>query len=516
MTGESEFQSIDLQAVWAGSQQLHVLANRGLPRIEFLGMASRLIMQLLKCDAVYVRLSDDDLDYEWEMALDAMGEPRFHVLRDNPGIQTHSDSRYPSIIELPLTIDESQAGKLVLKFKSCIGPVSRAHDLFENVARTFGLAVANRRAQARLRERIKELTCLYKISGLAREPGGALHETLDAIVRVLPSAWQYPEIAGARILIGQQRHVEGDRSAAQHVQAAPIMTGSRQSGIVEVFYTADRAEFAEGTFLPEEQSLIEGAAREIGRLLERIEAGDDRKKLEEQVRRADRLATIGQLAAGVAHELNEPLGSILGFAQLIEKTEGLGEQVGLDLRKIIDAALQGRQIIKNLLLFARQAPAIRKPLDVNALALECQTLFSARCAKREIALGLQLADSPALIQADASQLKQVLVNLALNAIQAMPAGGALTLRTSIDEMSGRVVLSVIDTGIGMGEEIRRRIFDPFFTTKDVGEGTGLGLSVVHGIVAAHDGDIHVESEPGRGSTFSITFPRCRDLTAGGE
>ncbi|MBK8268166.1 MAG: hypothetical protein IPK83_07600 [Planctomycetes bacterium] len=262
--------------------------------------------------------------------------------------------------------------------------------------------------------------------------------------------------------------------------------------------------------------MIEGAAREIGRLLERMEAGEDRKKLEEQVRRADRLATIGQLAAGVAHELNEPLGNILGFAQLIEKTEGMGEQVGLDLKKIIDAALQGRQIIKNLLLFSRQAPAIRKPLDVNALALECQTLFSARCAKGEIALGLQLADSPALIQADASQLKQVLVNLALNAIQAMPAGGALTLRTSIDEMSGRVVLSVIDTGIGMGEEIRRRIFDPFFTTKDVGEGTGLGLSVVHGIVSAHDGDIHVESEPGRGSTFSIAFPRCRDLTASGE
>ncbi|MBK8268167.1 MAG: hypothetical protein IPK83_07605 [Planctomycetes bacterium] len=229
MTDESEFQSIDLQAVWAGSQQLHVLANRGLPRIEFLRMASRLIMQLLKCDAVYVRLSDDDLDYEWEMTLDATSEPRFHVLPDNPGIRTHSDSRYPSMIELPLTIDESQAGQLILKFKSRIDPVPHLPDLFDNVARSFGLAVANRRAQARLRERIKELTCLYKISGLAREPGGALHETLDAIVRVLPSAWQCPEIAGARILIGQQRHVEGDRSAAQHVQTAPIMTGSRQN-----------------------------------------------------------------------------------------------------------------------------------------------------------------------------------------------------------------------------------------------------------------------------------------------
>lgn len=178
--------------------------------------------------------------------------------------------------------------------------------------------------------------------------------------------------------------------------------------------------------------------------------------------------------------------------------------LGREFDEIVATSLHAREIIKRLMLFARQTPPQKKPVGLNAVVEEALYFLESRCVKQGVSVERRLAAELPEIAADPSQLNQVLVNLAVNAIQAMPAGGTLTIAT---RRSGDcVVLSVEDTGVGMDAEVQSRIFTPFFTTKDVNEGTGLGLPVVHGIVTSHEGTIAVQSAPGRGARFEISLP----------
>jgi signal transduction histidine kinase len=251
--------------------------------------------------------------------------------------------------------------------------------------------------------------------------------------------------------------------------------------------------------------LIDTVAQQIAYLVRRRRAEADRRQLSEQLRHADRLATIGQLSAGVAHELNEPLGGILGFAQLMRKSPGLDSQLDRDLGRIEAAALHARGVVRKLMLFARQTPPGRDDVDLNRVVQEGLALLESRCAEAGIEVIRRLDPALPSISADYGQLHQILVNLAVNALQAMPSGGELTVETR--SAGDHVRLIVSDTGHGMTEEVRRQVFDPFFTTKDVGEGTGLGLAVVHGIVSAHGGRIELESTVGKGSRFEVRLPQ---------
>lgn len=239
-------------------------------------------------------------------------------------------------------------------------------------------------------------------------------------------------------------------------------------------------------------------------LVLRKEQEEERAILENQLRHSDRLATIGQLAAGVAHELNEPLGAILGFTQLAMKTPGLPGSSAEDLARIEKASLHAREVVRKLMFFSRQIPPRTSVVDLNAVVNDGLYFLESRCARAGIEVIRQLDAEPPLVEADVSQLHQVLVNLVVNAIQAMGEGGRLTIRTL--RSGADAVLAVEDTGTGMSEEVRTKIFTPFFTTKDVGQGTGLGLAVAHGIIRSHGGSIGVESEPGRGSRFEVRLP----------
>jgi signal transduction histidine kinase len=198
------------------------------------------------------------------------------------------------------------------------------------------------------------------------------------------------------------------------------------------------------------------------------------------------------------------LANILGFAQLTSKAPDLPNDVARDLGKIIDASLYAREVIRKLMLFARQMPPQRIRVDVNQLIEEGLSLFESRCAKEGIELLRSLSPKLPKITADPGQLTQVMVNLAVNSIQAMPRGGTLTLRTVAGD--DHVSLIVEDTGAGMSADVLKKIFLPFFTTKGIGQGTGLGLAVVHGIVSAHKGSIKVKSKSGQGSKFEIELP----------
>jgi signal transduction histidine kinase len=283
-----------------------------------------------------------------------------------------------------------------------------------------------------------------------------------------------------------------------------IVVDGNKRGFVEVGYVWEKPQLDEGPFLNEERNLIDAIAREVSIIVEQKQAEDEKLKFQEQLRHADRLATIGQLGAGLAHELNEPLANILGFAQLATKDQSLIDQTRQDIEKIISAALHAREVIGKLLVFARETTPEKTQVNLNSLVEDGLHFLQSRCAKIGIELVRNLSEGLPEITADRSQLLQVLTNLTVNSIQAMPAGGSLTITTTRDD--GHVLLIVEDTGAGMSDEVMKKIFNPFFTTKDVDEGTGLGLSVVHGIVTSHGGTIEVESKVGRGTKFTVRLP----------
>lgn len=355
-----------------------------------------------------------------------------------------------------------------------------------------------------LRERVKELTCLYGMAQIVRKTGLALPEMLQQIVELLPPAWQFPEIAGARIVLDGFEHTAGSIEPRTHVQTSPLLVAGTRRGEVEIIYCQPIPPQAGAPFLAEEQKLIDLVAQEVSMSVERREAEQIQSKLEDQLRHADRLATIGQLAAGVAHEINEPLANVLGFAQLARKVPAIPEQVAADLDKIVANCLHAREVIQKLLTFAHQMPPSMAAVDLNQIVNDGLYFLESRCAKAGIEVLRALDPDVPVIRADATQLHQVLINLVVNAIQAMPSGGKLTIRTS--RVRDHVRLTVSDTGVGMSDDVKRNIFTPFFTTKDVDEGTGLGLAVVHGIVTAHGGTIRVTSELGHGATFEVELP----------
>lgn len=376
----------------------------------------------------------------------------------------------------------------------------------------LAMALTEKNPKLALSERVKELTCLYSIARLAVQTDLSLDETMQRIAGLLPPAWQFPEIASARITVeGCSFSTPGFRTG-RFCQRADIVVAGETCGEVLVVYHEARPEAGEeGPFLPEERSLLDAVARELSLIVERRRAARQRSNLTEKLDHADRLATIGQLAAGVAHELNEPLAGVLGLAQLARKAEDLPAPVARDLDTIIKVTLHAREIIRNLLLFARRMPAAKAAVRLNELVEDVLPLLASRHARFGITLVKVLEEDLPDLTADPAQIREVLVNLAVNAFQAMPRGGTLEVRTSSE--ADHVSLVVVDTGIGMSEEVQRRLYAPFFTTKDIGEGTGLGLAVVSGIVSSHGGTISVESEVGRGSRFEVRLPRTPRVPA---
>lgn len=429
--------------------------------------------------------------------------------------ETKGNPEYASLAIIPVSLEDQNIGLLQLKSVHPDFFTKEEIEFYKYVVQSLGIALIHRRAQVELRERVKELKCLYGIAKLAEKPEISLEEILKGIVMLLPPAWLYPEHASARIFLDGKSFVTPLFQESAQSQAAQIVVDEETRGKVEVFYAKEKPELDEGPFLKEERVLIEAIAREISLILTRKRAEEEKLRLQEQLRHADRLATIGQLSAGVAHELNEPIGSVLGYSQFIYKHPDLPGQIKKDAEKIMKASLHAREVIKKLMLFARQTPPKKIRVNLNHVVEEGLYFLESRCAKEGIKVVRSLSKDLPEVTADPAQLTQVLVNLVVNSIQAMPKGGVLTIETRAS--NGSVVLIVEDTGVGMSENIMNKIFLPFYTTKDVGRGTGLGLSVVHGIVTSHEGSIQVTSEEGEGTTFKIQLPiKEQPTTESGE
>ncbi len=245
----------------------------------------------------------------------------------------------------------------------------------------------------------------------------------------------------------------------------------------------------------------------------------DRKQAEEQLRQAAKMEAIGRLAGGVAHDFNNQLSAVGGFAAFAARDPGLGAQARGDLEEVLKAVERMAGLTRQLLAFSRQQVLQPETLELNAAVVDGSTLLE-RLIGSHIEIALELTPDPTWVRVDRAQLLQVLMNLAINARDAMPDGGRIRIRTGRLEVSDRepkraaeatpsgayVLLAVGDTGAGIHPEHLPRIFEPFFTTKEQGQGTGLGLATVHGIVTQSQGRITVESRPGSGAEFTVLFP----------
>jgi signal transduction histidine kinase len=233
---------------------------------------------------------------------------------------------------------------------------------------------------------------------------------------------------------------------------------------------------------------------------------EERKAMEERMLQADKLASIGRLGAGVAHEINNPLSLILGYTNMLRKECPRSGQAKEDLDIIYNNARLCKKIVEDLLNFSRQTTTRRVPIDLNAVVESAIVPLEETFRSGGMTIVRNYDPELPPVPADEDKVKRIFTNLILNAFQAMQPGGSLTIGTSYDKAGNGVRVVFADTGSGIAAEVRDKIFEPFFTTKPPGEGTGLGLSVSYGIVREHKGELTVESEQGKGSTFTLWLP----------
>ncbi|MFH1462941.1 MAG: ATP-binding protein [Pseudomonadota bacterium] len=257
-------------------------------------------------------------------------------------------------------------------------------------------------------------------------------------------------------------------------------------------------------FDEEERRLLDELALDLGYGIGIQRVRRQQEAMMEQLARAQRLEAVGRLAGGVAHDFNNLLTVILSSADFALENKALPPAVQGEVEAILEAGQRAAALTRQLLAFSRRQVLHPEVLDLNSVVCGVENLLR-RLLGEDIRIVVELSDQIELVEADPGQLEQVLVNLAVNARDAMPRGGSLHIGTSVGP-GGGVRLTVADTGCGMEPEVLARVFEPFFTTKEPGRGTGLGLSMAYGVVTQSGGEIEVQSAPGEGTTFTITLP----------
>lgn len=354
-----------------------------------------------------------------------------------------------------------------------------------------------------LRERLKELTCMYEVTTIiVNSDYEKLELSLRSIAYCLKKAFQYEPDARVKIICSQTEVVIGQQPVdSVHIKAA-IKVFNEPYGTIQVSYPSDK--YTQEDFLSEEIKLLSNICLEIGNLIERKQIKEKEELIRKQMERNDRLTILGEITAGIAHELNTPLTSIIGFTELLDE-QIKDKLVQSDLSKIKENALFCREIVKKLMFFACEVPQQIKEILLHPVLENVLNLLSPAFKKKEVGVKLIVEDVSIGIKADEIQLTQVLFNIIMNALYYSPPKA--TVEIQAERAQRGIVISIKDQGLGIDKKLSEKIYEPFYTTKPVGEGSGLGLSVVHGIMSSHKGSISFYPNKPIGTVFELCFPK---------
>lgn len=354
-----------------------------------------------------------------------------------------------------------------------------------------------------LRERIKELTCMYEVTSIiVNSDFEKLEMSLKSIAFCLKKAFQYNLEAGVHIICSETAITIGEQPLNYVHIKAPIKVFNEPNGFIEVRYPADK--YKEEDFLEEEVKLLSNICLEIGNLIERKQIKEKEELIRKQMERNDRLTILGEITAGIAHELNTPLTSIIGFTELLDE-QIKDELVHSDLSKIKENALFCREIVKKLMFFACEVPQQIQEILLYPVLQNVLNLLSPTFKKKDVRANLKMEDTLIGIKADEIQLTQVLFNIIMNALYYSPPKATVGIQASKDQKG--IVILIEDQGPGIDDALSDKIYEPFYTTKPVGEGSGLGMSVVHGIMSSHKGSISFYPNKPSGTVFELCFPK---------
>lgn len=512
---------------WALARQLAAGAREGPPLKSFLDDAGHAILEFTTSDAVEVWLGGDATPTRYVLTSGARSgtwsseptggssassfeaqcrgviEPVGQELRSIEWTKTPEGSHW--VFPFRYGPDRERSRGLIAVRLSSGVPDRVNPESLQEVVRDFGASLDERRVHASLRERMKELNCLYRMALVVEHPGHTLEDVLQGVIEVLPDAWLHPTEIWVRLRIDGREYRTGKGEERPPELKKEVKTAGAVRGHLRIGYSEDQPEMDEGPFLDEEITLLESVAREIALIIERHDMAAERQQLEQQLRHAERLATVGELAAGLAHELNDPLNNILGYGQFIGKHDDLPADARADAEVVVASALHARGVLRQLLTFARRMPQQREGVRLDGLVTEALPLLRAICAQEGVEIEIDSEPGVPEVSADPGQLRQVVVNLVSNAAQANAEGGKVKISVRADVDREAVRLIVEDDGEGMAEEVIREALLPFFTTRE--NGTGLGLAVVHGIVESHGGTIGFDSAPGEGTRVDVLLPQ---------
>ncbi|MCB0802639.1 MAG: HAMP domain-containing histidine kinase [Flavobacteriales bacterium] len=358
------------------------------------------------------------------------------------------------------------------------------------------------KTKEQLNERIKELGCLYEITSIIVKSNSKNKEkTLKEIANSLKKAFQFPDKVEVLIKVHDFEILTAKQAISEAWICSNIKVFKKKAGTLKVFFTNS----IEANFLIEEQLLLDNVAIKIGDFIERIETNQNEASLKRQMERADRLVILGELTAGIAHELNTPLANILGFAELLQEDFKNDKNALSDLDKIIQNTIFSREVVKKLMFFACEMPQEMKEVNLVPIIKGAIDLLDSSFRKSEVKYIVKIEKEVITLKADPIQLTQIIFNLVMNCIYFSPKGGLVCI--SAGEKENSVYIEISDQGKGFSEDALEKIFQPFYTTKPVGDGSGLGLSVVHGIVSSHKGKISVKNLKDKGACFTVILPK---------
>lgn len=449
------------------------------------------------------------------------------------------DDRSMVLTQLQAFRSGSSEGRLNYRFRSPSGEL-RYHEVAASAIKDHGdtppsvlgmiMDVTGRQRAAQERERlvqdlskrVGELRLLHDAARLLQEASGIDQPLLTELAHRITSAWLHADDASARITYRDIVVTTPGWSDTEWRQAASFHTSDGSSGGVEVCYRREHTFHEEGPFLVEERALLNSLAEMLRAHAERWEVEQQRKSLESQLRQAQRLDALGTLAGGIAHDFNNILTAIGGHAELALHDVSTDDPTADSIREILRAHGRARDLVRRILLFSRREESVTRDLiSLTPVINEAVELLRASLPSN-VQIRVDMDEDLPNVLADATQIHQIVMNLGTNAGYSMKAKGG-SLRLALENVAANGVegaffanlepgpivrLTVQDTGTGMSPAVLDRLYEPFFTTKGH-EGTGLGLSVVHGIVREHGGTIEVSSEPGVGTEFRVYLPAGR-------